>query len=151
PGRQGQDCALAGAQEPDQRHDAVRVRPVSPSPRKLPLRLWGRERGRLQQMIFDELETREEYPMHMRHPSLRSLLLAGGISFAALGGACAADVTYERLANPDKEPQNWLMVHRSYDAQRFSPLDQINKQNVKNLKLLFAVAIGGTSGNESLE
>jgi alcohol dehydrogenase (cytochrome c) len=89
--------------------------------------------------------------MHMRHTTLRSLLLAGGISFATLGGARAADVTYERLANPDKEPQNWLMVHRSYDAQRFSPLSEINKQNVKNLRLLFAVAIGGTSGNESLE
>ena len=83
--------------------------------------------------------------------SLRRLMLAGGV-FAALGGAAsAAEVTYERLANPDKEPQNWLMVHRSYDAQRFSPLAAINKTNVKNLKLAFAVAIGGTTGNEYLE
>jgi alcohol dehydrogenase (cytochrome c) len=89
--------------------------------------------------------------MHMQHISLRGSLLAGALTFAALGGACAAEVTYERLANPDKEPQNWLMVHRSYDAQRFSPLDQINKQSVKNLKFLFAVAIGGANGNESIE
>jgi alcohol dehydrogenase (cytochrome c) len=38
------------------------------------------------------------------------------------GSAIAAEVTPERLLNPDKEPQNWLMNHRTYDGQRFSPL-----------------------------
>jgi len=28
----------------------------------------------------------------------------------------AADVTPERLLNPDKEPQNWLMNHRANDG-----------------------------------
>jgi alcohol dehydrogenase (cytochrome c) len=65
--------------------------------------------------------------------------------------ALAADVTPERLANADREPQNWLMNHRTYDAQRYSPLDKINKGNVKDLKLAYAVAIGGTSANENLE
>jgi alcohol dehydrogenase (cytochrome c) len=88
----------------------------------------------------------------MQHTSLRSLLLAGAVvSAACVTGASAAEVTFDRLANPDKEPQNWLMVHRSYDAQRFSPLKEINKDNVKNLRLLFAVAIGGANGNESVE
>src|SRR6202158_2675852 len=63
--------------------------------------------------------------------------------------ALAAEVTPQRLANP--EPQNWLMNHRTYDGQRFSPLDKINKDNVKNLKLAYAVALGGTSTNENLE
>ena len=54
----------------------------------------------------------------------------------------AADVTFERLQNP--EPQNWLMNHRTYDAQRYSPLARISKDNVKNLKLAYAVPIGGT-------
>jgi alcohol dehydrogenase (cytochrome c) len=43
------------------------------------------------------------------------------------------------------------MNHRTYDAQRYSPLDRINKGNVKSLKLAYAVAIGGTSANENLE
>src|SRR6202521_2163572 len=63
----------------------------------------------------------------------------------------AADVTPERLVNADREPQNWLMNHRTYDAQRYSPLDKINKANIKDLKLAYAVAIGGTSPNENLE
>src|SRR5882724_1980663 len=68
-------------------------------------------------------------------------LLAGTIN--------AADVTYERLLNP--EPQNWLHHHRDFGAQRHSSLDAVNKTTVKNLKLLFAVPLGGRSTNESLE
>jgi len=66
------------------------------------------------------------------------------------GTACvrAADVTFERLRNP--EPHNWLMNHHDYNSQHFSALDAINTSNVKNLKLAFAVALGGTSGNENL-
>src|SRR5258705_5540186 len=70
-------------------------------------------------------------------------LLAGT---AAINGA---DVTYERLLNP--EPQNWLHHHRDFGAQRHSPLDAINRTSVKNLKLLFAVPLGGNSPNQSPE
>src|SRR5262245_3527647 len=85
----------------------------------------------------------------MSNHSIRLALLAASV--LAAWPALAADVTPERLANPDREPQNWLMNHRSYDAQRFSPLARINKDNVKNLKLAYAVAIGGTSANENLQ
>src|SRR5213080_4624748 len=81
--------------------------------------------------------------------SIRSVLLAA--SMLAASPALATDVTPDRLANPDKEPQNWLMNHRTYDAQRFSPLARINKDNVKNLKLAYALAIGGTAANENLQ
>ena len=43
------------------------------------------------------------------------------------------------------------MNHRTYDAQRYAPLDKINTGNVKNLKLAYSVAIGGTAINENLE
>jgi alcohol dehydrogenase (cytochrome c) len=65
--------------------------------------------------------------------------------------ALAAEVTSERLINADREPQNWLMNHRTYDGQRYSLLDKINKENVKDLKIAYAVAIGGTAANENLE
>ncbi len=70
------------------------------------------------------------------------------IALAAGTPVRAADVTYERLVNP--EPQNWLMNHHDYSAQRYSALTAINKANVKGLRLAFAVALGGTSGNENL-
>src|SRR5258708_22899930 len=84
------------------------------------------------------------------HHVLRAVLLAGSALFAA-SPALAADVTQERLVNADREPGNWLMNHRTYDAQRYSPLDKINRANVKNLKLAYAVALGGTAVNENLE
>ena len=82
--------------------------------------------------------------------SIRTFLLAGTAAVIASPGV-AADVTTERLTNADKEPHNWLMNHRTYDAQRYSPLEKINKSNIKNLKLAYAVAIGGTSANENLQ
>jgi alcohol dehydrogenase (cytochrome c) len=79
--------------------------------------------------------------------SVKAVLL--GTAVMAAWPALAAEVTPDRLKNP--EPQNWLMNHRTYDGQRFSPLDKINKDNVKNLKLAYAVALGGTSTTENLE
>src|SRR5215472_5746576 len=90
----------------------------------------------------------EEIMTTDRHP--RTALLVGSILVAAWP-VFAAEVTPERLANADKEPQNWLMNHRTYDSQRYSPLDKINRGNVKGLKIVYAVAIGGTSANENLQ
>ena len=42
-------------------------------------------------------------------------------------------VTEDMLTNPS--PNDWLMFSRTYDAQRYSPLNQINKQNVNQLGL----------------
>src|SRR6266550_1632714 len=84
--------------------------------------------------------------MLKRASLIRKVLLAGGAMM--VGPALAADVTPERLINADKEPQNWLMNHRTYDGQRFSPLARINKDNVKDLKLAYAVPLGGGAGNE---
>jgi alcohol dehydrogenase (cytochrome c) len=86
--------------------------------------------------------------MAKRNPTMRSVLLVGSILTMA-SPTLAAEVTPQRLANP--EPQNWLMNHRTYDAQRFSPLARIDKDNVKNLKLAYSVALGGTSAAENLQ
>jgi alcohol dehydrogenase (cytochrome c) len=82
--------------------------------------------------------------------SIRKLLLGGAAALATCP-ALAGDVTPDRLVNADKEPQNWLMNHRTYDAQRYSPLDKVNKDNVKSLKLAYALTIGGTAANENLQ
>jgi alcohol dehydrogenase (cytochrome c) len=45
----------------------------------------------------------------------------------------AQNVTYERILKAREEPQNWLTYYGAYDGQRYSPLDQINTENVKRL------------------
>src|SRR5262249_11264537 len=54
-------------------------------------------------------------------------------------GAQTADfkpVTREMLANPS--PDDWLMLNRTYDEQRFSPLREINRDTVAGLQLAWA-------------
>jgi alcohol dehydrogenase (cytochrome c) len=77
--------------------------------------------------------------------SLTALLLIG-----AAGVAYAADyapVTDARLANP--EPENWLMTRGGYKGWSYSPLDQINTSNVKNLVPVWSISTGVDSGHES--
>lgn len=55
---------------------------------------------------------------------------------AAIGEAppVAGDVTFERIANARSEPHNWLTYYGTYDGQRYSALDQINRENVRDLR-----------------
>src|SRR5438045_9721101 len=86
--------------------------------------------------------------MHKYSPRKLYPALLASVALLVAWPAPAAEVTPERLLNADKEPQNWLMNHRTYDGQRFSPLERINKSNVKGLKLAYAVPLGGGAGNE---
>jgi len=54
-------------------------------------------------------------------------------------------VTDAMLRNPDKA--DWLMIRRDYFASDYSPLDQINRDNVKDLKLVWMSPMheGGTN------
>jgi alcohol dehydrogenase (cytochrome c) len=51
--------------------------------------------------------------------------------------ACAlrAQVSSERLVRAPEEPQNWLTYSGGYLSQRYSPLQQVDLANVKNLEL----------------
>ncbi|MCH7637359.1 MAG: PQQ-binding-like beta-propeller repeat protein [Proteobacteria bacterium] len=82
------------------------------------------------------------------HPM--QLLLIGMAALAALNavGAQAEEfalVTTEMLENPD--PADWLMLGRTYDEQRFSPLHQINKSNVNTLRMVWTRGL--PAGTES--
>ena len=49
-------------------------------------------------------------------------------------------VTEEMLRDP--RPEDWLMFSRTYDAQRFSPLDEIDRDNVDTLDLAWSRELG---------
>jgi alcohol dehydrogenase (cytochrome c) len=53
-------------------------------------------------------------------------------------------VTQEMLLHPS--PDDWLMYSRTYDAQRFSPLKQVDRSNVSQLRMAWTRGFGaGTS------
>ena len=49
-----------------------------------------------------------------------------------------AQVTFDRILHPEKEPQNWLSYGGSTMSQRYSPLTQITPGNVANLQMQWA-------------
>lgn len=55
-------------------------------------------------------------------------------------------VTDEMLRNPD--PGDWLMVRRNYQAWSYSPLNEITRDNVQNLKLAWVWAMSEGLRNE---
>jgi PQQ-dependent dehydrogenase (methanol/ethanol family) len=66
---------------------------------------------------------------------LRSVLVLV-VTTAVLGpGAATAQVTGMGPLTNAPGPGDWPMYHRSYDAHRYSPLSQINRDNVKKLQV----------------
>ena len=67
----------------------------------------------------------------------KTLIFSSAIALVAITASAALQVrtfvpvTAAMLLNPS--PNDWLMFSRTYDAQRFSPLNQITTQNVSQL------------------
>ena len=60
------------------------------------------------------------------------LIAAGGLLLTA--SMVTAQVSYDRIADAEQEPENWLTYSGAYNSRRFSPLDQINRENVGRLR-----------------
>ena len=58
-------------------------------------------------------------------------------------------VTAARLEGADAETANWLSHGRTYDEQRFSPLDKINRNNVADLGLAWYFDVPTQRGMEA--
>jgi alcohol dehydrogenase (cytochrome c) len=81
--------------------------------------------------------------------------LVSGAAYAEGGPAAdkpetvkSPDVTSQRLDDADKElaQGNWITHHGDLQGHRFSPLDKINKDTVKNLHVAWTMALGGVEG-----
>ena len=63
----------------------------------------------------------------------------------ALPGAVSANDEVMALS---QDPNNWVMWGRTYDGQRYSPLNQINNENVGNLQVAWTFSTGVLRGHE---
>lgn len=57
---------------------------------------------------------------------------------AYIAGSASAEVSFDRLVNAADEPQSWLTYSGTYRSERFSPLTEINRSNVNDLKVIWA-------------
>ena len=87
--------------------------------------------------------------MKMARRALLTLLLAcaaAALTEWHVQGQVAPNVTFERLLNAAKEPQNWLTYHGTYASNRYTQLTQIVPENVTNLELKWMYQ-GAVMGN----
>jgi len=67
----------------------------------------------------------------------------------SIGSNASTIVDGRRIVQADQEPGNWLTHGRTYSEQRFSPLDQINIDNVSSLGVEWSYDTGNDRGHES--
>jgi len=72
-----------------------------------------------------------------------ALIVAIATASSTVLGQYSLTVNKERLLNAQNEPQNWLLMNGDYNALRYSRLTQINRTNVKDLRMVWAMALGG--------
>jgi PQQ-dependent dehydrogenase (methanol/ethanol family) len=71
-----------------------------------------------------------------RAAALTALILAVAPLSTEARAADFKPVTQDMLINPPAA--DWLQISRTYDEQRYSPLHQINKRNVAQLRMVFS-------------
>lgn len=71
------------------------------------------------------------------------------ISFAAHIKSVTATMDQNRIESAETEPQNWLAHGRTYDEGRFSPLTEVNADNVSELGLAWYFDTGAKRGLEA--
>jgi len=87
-----------------------------------------------------------------RRPMPGALMRTAGcavLALACLAPAFAAEVDGKRIIDADKEPGNWMSHGRTYDEQRYSPLNTINDRNVNQLGLAWSYKLDLDRGVEA--
>ncbi len=83
------------------------------------------------------------------------LALTSALVLAMAGTAQAQQADYqaavdaERLVNADEQHDAWLTYGRTYAEQRYSPLDQINRETVSELGLAWYADMTTSRGQEA--
>ena len=74
----------------------------------------------------------------MSRVTMAVMIASSSIGAFAAGAAAQTfvPVTEAMLASPN--PADWLMMNRTLDEQRFSPLNQINTRNVGQLRMAWS-------------
>src|SRR5579872_199539 len=84
-----------------------------------------------------------------RNPmKMTSRKAGGGIAFAALLALSPMAWANDELLKMEQDPAQWVMPTGDYANQRYSKLDQINTENVKNLRPVWTFSTGVLRGHE---
>ena len=87
--------------------------------------------------------------MDFRALGLAVLAMALSLPASAQTTDYGAAIDAERLAGADTENESWLSYGRTYDEQRYSPLDQINRDTIDQLGLSWYADMTTSRGQEA--
>jgi len=76
-------------------------------------------------------------------------ILSTCLTVALCASHAQAQVTFERLVNSAKEPQNWMTYSGGYSGKRFSALDQVSITNARTLVAKWVYQTGATGKLET--
>lgn len=80
----------------------------------------------------------------------KAVLAAGFVLLAGCSQQAGnGQVDEARLLAADSDADNWLSYGRTYDEQRYSPLEQVNDGNIGELSLAFSVELDTRRGQEA--
>src|SRR5260221_9762518 len=111
----------------------ARVRRLSPSTPTLSRNKRG-SRSRMVRSLNCSWATIHAMKRHLL--SALASLSAAVFAVGTVSGQYSMTVNQDRLVNAQNEPQNWLMMNGDYGSTRYSRLTQINRETVKNLRLV---------------
>lgn len=81
--------------------------------------------------------------------ALAAALALSGSLVACGSGQSDSAIDAERLLAASEDTANWITHGRTYDEQRFSPLDQVNTANVGDLDLAWFTDLDTARGQEA--
>jgi methanol dehydrogenase (cytochrome c) subunit 1 len=81
------------------------------------------------------------------HLKLGLLASASCVTLMQAGFVVSASAN-DKLIELSKSNENWVMTGRTYDSDNYSPMTQINKDNVKNLRVAWSFSTGLLHGHE---
>src|SRR5215471_8796930 len=105
-----------------------------------------KKRRHLAGAIVPTIATASKYPTAVGSSAMHRHALASA-SLAAFAFATPA-MANEDVLQQSAKPEQWVLQTGNYSNQRYSKLAQINRDNVKNLKVAWTFSTGVLRGHE---
>lgn len=86
--------------------------------------------------------------MHLRFFVLTLMVSCTGAAYAQ-NQNYTANIDVERIVSADEQNDSWLSYGRTYDEQRYSPLEQINQESISELGLAWFADMSTSRGQEA--
>ncbi|WP_368660948.1 methanol/ethanol family PQQ-dependent dehydrogenase [Paracoccus sp. (in: a-proteobacteria)] len=84
----------------------------------------------------------------MRSTIRKTMTYVSPMAVAAVLAFGAPAAANDQLVELAKDPANWVMTGRDYNAQNYSEMTEINKENVKDLRPAWSFSTGVLHGHE---